>query len=236
MIFLHLLEIWAHLITIAILHNLHNVHNTACPYNSAVQAERDKHTCQSCGRKAPEVVLEVDHLLPVAKGGTDDFDNLITSCKDCNRGKYTKLIEDFTGGLSKEEWRKRLLTRRAEVLKQRRLQLNDVLEHWAKCRGRKQVSDYDTAFVFNLIERYEPEWIKAAIQIAVKHSPSNYGKYTSGILRNWAKNGPPDFLGNPDASLDKRKATPKQVAYIQGLWRKLALEWQTFTTNKILSL
>lgn len=185
--------------------------------------QRDKHTCQYCGRKVPEVVLEVDHLFPVAKGGTDDFDNLITSCEDCNRGKSAKLIENFTGGYSKDEWRERLRTKRAEALQQRRLQLNDVFEHWAKCRGRKHVSDYDTAFVLNLIERYEPEWIKAAIQIAAKRSPSNYAKYTAGILRNWGKNGPPDFIGNPDASLEKRMATPKQITYIQGLLHKLGL-------------
>jgi 5-methylcytosine-specific restriction endonuclease McrA len=35
----------------------------------------------------PDVVLEVDHVVPRSRGGTDDPDNLITSCQDCNRGK-----------------------------------------------------------------------------------------------------------------------------------------------------
>lgn len=48
---------------------------------------RDDFTCQYCGRKAPDVVLHVDHIVPVAKGGTDDMDNLITACRDCNLGK-----------------------------------------------------------------------------------------------------------------------------------------------------
>lgn len=49
--------------------------------------ERDSFTCQYCGRFAPDVVLEVDHILARAKGGTDDPENLITACFDCNRGK-----------------------------------------------------------------------------------------------------------------------------------------------------
>jgi len=38
---------------------------------------RDKFTCQYCGRKAPEVVLEVDHVFPQSKGGKDEMDNLV---------------------------------------------------------------------------------------------------------------------------------------------------------------
>jgi CRISPR/Cas system Type II protein with McrA/HNH and RuvC-like nuclease domain len=49
--------------------------------------KRDGFTCQYCGCKSPEVILEVDHVTPVSKGGTNDFDNLITSCRKCNRGK-----------------------------------------------------------------------------------------------------------------------------------------------------
>ncbi len=52
--------------------------------------KRDRFTCQSCGARAPDVELEVDHKIPVSKGGTDDELNLITKCKDCNRGKSNK--------------------------------------------------------------------------------------------------------------------------------------------------
>ena len=57
--------------------------------------KRDKFTCQYCGSSAPDVVLEVDHIVPVAEGGTDDIMNLVTSCFDCNRGKgKTSLTDD----------------------------------------------------------------------------------------------------------------------------------------------
>lgn len=48
---------------------------------------RDNHTCQYCGGKAPDVILHVDHIIPVALGGDDSPGNLVTACKDCNAGK-----------------------------------------------------------------------------------------------------------------------------------------------------
>jgi hypothetical protein len=54
---------------------------------------RDNFTCGYCGRKTPEVILELDHVIPLSKGGTDDLDNLITSCFECNRGKGKALLD-----------------------------------------------------------------------------------------------------------------------------------------------
>ena len=49
--------------------------------------KRDGFCCQYCGSHPPKVVLEVDHICPVSKGGDNSEGNLITSCFDCNRGK-----------------------------------------------------------------------------------------------------------------------------------------------------
>ena len=48
---------------------------------------RDNHACRYCGGTAPDVALTVDHILPVALGGTDDPTNLVAACRDCNAGK-----------------------------------------------------------------------------------------------------------------------------------------------------
>jgi hypothetical protein len=55
--------------------------------------KRDNFTCQYCGRSAPEAVLEIDHKNPVSNGGSNNQDNLVTSCYDCNRGKSAKVDE-----------------------------------------------------------------------------------------------------------------------------------------------
>ncbi|SRR6266540_3047117 len=48
---------------------------------------RDNFACQYCGRRSPEVTLHVDHCNPASHGGSDDKNNLKTSCVDCNLGK-----------------------------------------------------------------------------------------------------------------------------------------------------
>lgn len=59
---------------------------------------RDDYTCQICGanRHKDNVKIEVDHILPVSKGGTNDPNNLQTLCRRCNREKHnrTDLLHD----------------------------------------------------------------------------------------------------------------------------------------------
>jgi hypothetical protein len=54
--------------------------------------KRDRFTCQYCGATPPKVVLQVDHILAVAKGGGNDEGNLITSCQPCNLGKGVRSL------------------------------------------------------------------------------------------------------------------------------------------------
>lgn len=56
--------------------------------------KRDLFTCQYCGRKPPDVVLEIDHIDPVANGGDNSELNLVTACENCNGGKAAKLLGD----------------------------------------------------------------------------------------------------------------------------------------------
>lgn len=49
--------------------------------------KRDGFVCQYCGNHPPAVLLQVDHINPVKLGGSNDMDNLITSCQPCNIGK-----------------------------------------------------------------------------------------------------------------------------------------------------
>lgn len=49
--------------------------------------KRDQFVCQYCGKHPPLVILHLDHIVPVAEGGQDNFDNFITSCETCNFGK-----------------------------------------------------------------------------------------------------------------------------------------------------
>lgn len=48
---------------------------------------RDSHTCRYCGRSAPDVKLQVDHVVPESLSGKTEASNLVTACADCNSGK-----------------------------------------------------------------------------------------------------------------------------------------------------
>ncbi len=53
---------------------------------------RDNFRCVYCGSTAEAKELHIDHLYPKALGGTDDEDNLVTACIDCNIGKRNELL------------------------------------------------------------------------------------------------------------------------------------------------
>lgn len=56
--------------------------------------ERDNFTCKRCGvsvEDEPHLLLEIDHIVPVSKGGLTTEDNLQTLCWRCNRSKGDKM-------------------------------------------------------------------------------------------------------------------------------------------------
>ncbi len=56
--------------------------------------ERDNYECQSCG---DEDGLEIDHVIPISRGGSSDDVNLQVLCAPCNRSKGAKTVEEWGG-------------------------------------------------------------------------------------------------------------------------------------------
>lgn len=56
--------------------------------------KRDGFACQYCGAKAPDALMQVDHVSPVSKGGADEILNYVTACVDCNSGKSDRELDD----------------------------------------------------------------------------------------------------------------------------------------------
>lgn len=57
--------------------------------------DRDNHTCCICGNSThmePNLLLEIDHIIPVSKGGQTSEENLQTLCWKCNRAKGNKIL------------------------------------------------------------------------------------------------------------------------------------------------
>ena len=51
---------------------------------------RDNYRCRFCGKGDEDYDLQIDHIKPVSKGGTNHIRNLQTLCEDCNKEKGNK--------------------------------------------------------------------------------------------------------------------------------------------------
>lgn len=131
--------------------------------------KRDSFSCQYCGASSPEVVLEVDHIHPVSKGGDNEILNLITSCRACNSGKSNRTIDDNSilqkqkeqlAELSEKrnqmemmiEWREGLKSIDSDLIARLLKEIND---HLAVCElnenGKKIVSKWIKKHPYQLL-------------------------------------------------------------------------------------
>ena len=77
--------------------------NGRVPLTTEIRLEvifRDRMICQHCGKKGKKtgqgpdgLQWEIDHIIPVSKGGTNEMNNLVLSCKTCNQWKKARWIE-----------------------------------------------------------------------------------------------------------------------------------------------
>ena len=67
--------------------------------------KRAKYRCELCGTSAEEKALEVDHILPKNRHGSDEISNLQALCYSCNASKRDRDDTDFRG--TAESYKKR---------------------------------------------------------------------------------------------------------------------------------
>ena len=150
--------------------------------------KRDKFTCQYCGRKAPDVILEVDHIKPVSKGGNNGILNLITSCRDCNRGKGKVLLSineevlkqqnQLQDLAEKREQMEMLMQWRNELANFENSQAQELSEYIGKLTGYV-CNDSGKADLKKLIYRFLFPEVVEAIDISF----SRY--FHTGNTRSW---------------------------------------------------
>jgi hypothetical protein len=100
--------------------------------------KRDEFKCVYCGRKPPAVILNIDHIAPVSKGGTNDINNLVTACFDCNNGKSAIPLDIIPGKLSDN----------MEMMREKELQIKAYRAFIRKIRKRinKDIEDIETIY------------------------------------------------------------------------------------------
>jgi|WetSurMetagenome_2_1015567.scaffolds.fasta_scaffold71287_1 hypothetical protein len=186
--------------------------------------KRDKFTCQYCGEKSPDVILEVDHIDPVAKGGSNDLINLITSCKNCNRGKRDIKLDDSTV-LNKQR-------QQLEELEERREQIKMMLD-WRKSLDTLEddtlgiTVDYIESKIpgFSLndtgqdnIKKYLQKFSFDDLLDAIDISSKKYLRYIDGALD---KSSVEDYISKIGGilTLKNKSQIEQKLAYIKGICR-----------------
>lgn len=62
------------------------------PRDMAIRVvRRDGNICQICGRLLLDREIQIDHIVPVSKGGSTTESNLRATCKECNRSKKDRI-------------------------------------------------------------------------------------------------------------------------------------------------
>lgn len=117
--------------------------------------KRDGFACQYCGATPPKTILEVDHVEPVAGGGTDDIDNLVTACFPCNRGKAAVPLSAVPQSLADKSAevaeREEQLAGYQAILRAKRERIeDDVWSAFAHWRG-EQTTTHER---FNSVKRF----------------------------------------------------------------------------------
>lgn len=158
--------------------------------------KRDTFTCQYCGNKPPSVVLEVDHIKPVASGGCNDIDNLITACFDCNRGKRADSLEftpetlEIKMRVQKEKadqlkaYEKILSTKKGVITRK----INKLDSLFNELTGSTWTESFKVSLK-TFIEKLPVTDIEEAIEIACSrlNDPDKATKYFCGICWNKIK-------------------------------------------------
>lgn len=107
--------------------------------------KRDGFQCGYCGKMPPEATLEIDHINPVSLGGSDDINNLLTACFDCNRGKRNVQLERIPNKLNDN----------LEILKEKELQLKEY-NKWIKHSEKRIWKDIEE--ISQAYENLYPKW------------------------------------------------------------------------------
>lgn len=116
--------------------------------------KRDGFTCQYCGAHPPAVLLHVDHITPVAGGGENDIDNLVTSCAPCNLGKSDVPLSVVPKTLSEK----------AHEVAEREEQLRGYQQILTAVRDRLEDEAFEIAYAIFPHKKGEPvrkDWLQS---------------------------------------------------------------------------
>jgi HNH endonuclease len=155
--------------------------------------KRDNFTCRYCGRTSPEVVLEVDHIVPVCEGGTSDVINLATACWECNHGKSgVPLSQTLTGEdphdraimiLERERQLREYNAVLAESRERREEDAWELIRYWKHDPKCDSFNRWDFSWLMKTLEWVPTETIRKYMDASMVAGVFNNLRYVKGCVR-----------------------------------------------------
>lgn len=190
--------------------------------------KRDSFQCQYCGRSAPDVVLHVDHILPVKHGGETTIMNLVTSCFDCNSGKSHIKLSDSSEIQKQKVQLKELNERRLQLqmmvkwrdelslLEDEKLRY--IVDEWSKKTGNRY---YICDSGEKTVRKWMKKWTVSDILSAIDASASQYLKTKNGVIDPQTVDTFFEYIPRILSCRGKFEAKPylKDLMYIRGIMR-----------------
>jgi hypothetical protein len=144
------------------------------------------------------VVLEIDHVVPRAEGGTDDEINLVASCWECNRGKSSVPLGQVMTGedphdravmlLEKERQLREYNAVLAQIRERREVEVGELASYW-HARTGWYFTSRDEICVLGMLETFPFEQFKWAINEAVRYGKVSGFGYVVAVLNNSKRQG-----------------------------------------------
>ena len=157
---------------------------------------RDTYTCRYC--RATDAPLRIDHVMPVALGGSDKPDNLVAACQDCNAGKSSASPDADTVAQVADDavrWaaaREKVLAQRAEDHQAMRTRGDNFAHVWGDHdpSGQYLPVDADESLArwaslgitsSEMHRAMDISWARASIRRDSKWA------YMCGVINNWVR-------------------------------------------------
>lgn len=178
--------------------------------------KRDAFTCQYCGKSAPDVILHIDHIKPVSKGGNNGIMNLVTSCQSCNSGKSNVELSDDSAVMKqqkqmsdmaeKHEQIKLMIEWRESIEDSEELLVQSVAQFITNLMVDKAPNEHGTMIIRKAVKKHGYQAVLDSVNDTYSKSES-----IDDFVKKWSKGF--QYIGVTQSE------SKKKISYAKGILR-----------------
>jgi len=193
-----------------------------------------KHKCACCGGLSEDNVLQVEHIYPQTKGGTDKVSNLTISCRVCNEakgsltlGQWERMLRAFPSEINEKRLKNIPAIRKQSKLK-KGFQYSALTQSYKNYLLSELRKDFEVEVTFGATTKYNrnqlglsKSQVNDALVIASEGNPFEMPKWYI-LEKQVKKRYPHDYISPPKKGqpIVKRKGEPEMFGF--RLWDKVS--------------